>query len=178
MNILSIVLSVMAAIIVFVLVRAATISATYSINRETKVNRPSVEVFSYIKIIRNQEHFSKWAMQDPNQHITTSGIDGNVGFVYKWESDNKKVGQGEQTITAVTENAITSSVKFIKPFEGQIDGVMSAKPAGDGATQVIWVISGERNFTMRIFHVLFNIKSALGKDMEESLGNLKRVLEQ
>ncbi len=42
-------------------------------------------------------------MTDPAMKKEFRGIDGNVGFVYGWDSENKRAGNGEQEITNITE---------------------------------------------------------------------------
>ena len=178
MTIIYIILIIIAAIVIIVLVSAALSPGGYSIERTVDISRPQAEVFDYIKLTRNQENYSKWVMLDPNSRKTFTGTDGTVGFVYTWDSDNKQVGQGSQTITAITEGSeVKSTVKFIKPFEGSLDATMSALPAGR-QTRVTWRIAGDRTFMLKVMHIVLNLQKTLGNDMAESLGNLKAVLEK
>jgi hypothetical protein len=102
-----------------------------------------------------------------------------VGFIYKWNSDMKSVGQGEQEMIGITEGQrIDYEIRFIKPFEGVSGASLTTVAAGDNATDVTWAFNGKRTFGMKIFHLLFNLKKVLAKDLQTSLQNLKNVLEK
>lgn len=179
MSILTIVLVIIGAILTIILLLAATSSNEYSVQQEVIISKPKDVVFEYIKYTQNQNYYNKWWMMDPNARKEYSGTDGEPGFIMKWDSDNKQAGKGEQETTAVKEGErIDYEIRFIKPFEGTSPSYMLTKAISPAQTRVVWFFSGERNFGMRIFHVLFNIKKMLGKDMATSLNNLKNILEK
>ena len=70
------------------------------IEKSVEIRKPSSEVFNYLKYTRNQDNFSVWNMADPDMKKEQSGTDGEVGFLYRWDSQNKNVGAGEQEITS------------------------------------------------------------------------------
>lgn len=179
MSVLSIILIVIAAVIVFILLIAAVSSPEYVIQQEITINKPKQTVFDYIKYAKNQNNYNKWWMMDPNARKEYTGVDGTPGFTMKWESDNKQAGKGEQETTGITEGErVNYEIRFIKPFEGTSPSHMQTVTVAPGQTKVIWAFSGKRNFGMRIFHLLFNIKKMLGKDIMTSLNNLKTILEK
>jgi len=99
--------------------------------------------------------------------------------VTTWDSENKNVGKGEQEIKKISEGErIDLEIRFEKPFKGTSFAYMTTQPVGQDQARLTWVFMGMRNFPMRIFHILFNLKKMLGKDMETSLSNLKNVLEK
>jgi hypothetical protein len=59
-------------------------------SREIIINKPINILFNYLKFIKNQDNFSKWNTIDKDMVKKFTGIDGIVGFIYKWESNNKK----------------------------------------------------------------------------------------
>ena len=179
MSIFVIILLIIAAVVVFILIAAALSSAEYVVEQEIVINQPKQTVFDYIRITKNQNHYNKWWMMDPNARKEYTGIDGQPGFVMKWESDNKQAGKGEQETTRVTEGQrIDYEIRFIKPFEGISPSHIETAAITPNQTKVTWVFAGSRNFGMRIFHLLFNIKKMLGKDILTSLNNLKNILEK
>ena len=103
-------------IIVFVLaVLLIPTSSTVSVS--TIINKPSSQVFDYIKLIKNQEYYSVWVMQDPNLKLTYTGTDGTVGFRAEWDSKIACVGSGSQTITAVTDSRYDVDLHFDRPMK-------------------------------------------------------------
>jgi uncharacterized protein YndB with AHSA1/START domain len=178
MHILLIILGIIAGIILLLLIIAAFLRKEYTVERVATINRPVTEVFDYIKYIRNQDNYSKWVMADPAMKKEFRGTDGTRGFVYAWDSTNKQVGKGEQEITAVVEgNELASEVRFIKPFEGKAVSSMRTSTAG-GGTETRWKLTGIMKYPMNIMLLFMNIEGMLGKDMEVSLSNLKKLLEK
>ena len=179
MSILTTILILLTAIIVIILIAAALLPDTYTIERETIINQPKQQVFNYIKILNNQQYFNKWVMADLQMRQTFTGTDGAVGFIYAWDSDNKQVGKGEQEIKAIADGEqVDSEVRFMKPFEGKLLASFITTATTPGQTRVRWIINGQRNFMMRVFHLLFNLRKTLGKDMLISMDNLKSLMER
>ena len=96
MNTLTIILLIIVVLIIVILIRASMLENEYTIEEEIVIDKPKQEVFDYIKFLKNHSNFNKWVMIDPNMKKEYKGTDGTVGFVYKWDSDNKQVGKGEQ----------------------------------------------------------------------------------
>lgn len=80
MTVLYIILGIIALLLLAGLVISKEISAT----KEIIINKPAGEVFNYIKYIKNQDNYSKWASLDPNMKSEQRGTDGTVGFVNHW----------------------------------------------------------------------------------------------
>jgi uncharacterized protein YndB with AHSA1/START domain len=174
-----IVLQIIALIIVIILIAAAMLSEDYTIEAGIVINKSKSDVYNYLKYLRNSEHYNKWVMTDPNLRKEYTGTDATVGFVYKWDSDMKEVGQGEQEIKGLTENErIDFEIRFFKPFKNVCGSSLVLKSVNDSQTNVFFSFFGKRNFPMRIFHLLFNLKKVLQKDLYASLVNLKNVLEK
>lgn len=98
MKILKIVLIVVLVIIAIPLITALFVPKDYEVGREIQIDKPKAEVFDYIKYLKNQDNYSKWASMDPDMKKTYTGTDGEVGFVSAWDSDNPDVGKGKQEI--------------------------------------------------------------------------------
>jgi len=179
MSIVIIILIVIAAIIIIILVAAASSSKEYVIERNTIINKPKQDVFNYAKYLKNADQYNKWVMIDPNLRKDYEGTDGTVGSIYYWNSDNKQVGKGEQEIIKITEGErIDYEIRFIKPFVGTSFAYITTESVSSNQTKVTWVFKGVRNYTMKIVHMVFNLKKVLGNDLQTSLSNLKNVLEK
>jgi uncharacterized protein YndB with AHSA1/START domain len=179
MGIVIYILAGIIGLIVLVLIVALFVPKSYVIERRIAINKPRQEVFDYIKYIKNSEYYSKWVMLDPNSRRERRGTDGTVGFVYAWDSDMKNVGKGEQEIVGIVEGErIDHEIRFIKPFEGKADATMSVKDDGGGTTVVVWTFSSGMKYPMNIMLLFMNFEKMLGAEMQESLDNLKAVLEK
>ena len=107
------------------------------IEKSVEIRKPSSEVFNYLKYTRNQDNFSVWNMADPNMKKEQSGTDGEVGFLYRWNSQNKNVGAGEQEITSIIHGKrIDSALRFFRPMKNTGKTSFLIDDAGNGLTRV------------------------------------------
>ena len=165
-------------LIVIVLIIGLFTRKNYTVKREITVNQPSQKVFNYIKFLKNQKFYSKWVMADPNVKSEYRGNDGYPGFVHAWEG-NKKAGKGEQEIKDIKEgDRIETELRFIKPFEGLAFSYISVQKLSENQSKVQWGFDSKMNYPMNIMLLFVNMDNMLGKDLEESLVNLKTILEK
>lgn len=176
MNVLLTILMIVAALVVLFLITAALVKKDYTVQQQVIINRNSREVFDYIKLLKNQRNFNKWAMMDPDAKMDYIGTDGTVGFIYTWDSENKNVGKGEQEIKSISDNTrIDSEVRFEKPFKNVADVFMEARAVSENQTSVQWAMNGKNPYPMNIMNLF--IPGMLSKDMGTSLSTLKSILE-
>jgi len=179
MDILIIVLEVIGGLLLVLFIAAAFTSDDYQVESDIAINRTVPEVFDYIRLLKNQIHYNKWVMADPNVRREFKGTDGTVGFFYAWDSDVKNVGKGEQTIKAIIENKIIDyDLRFIKPFEGKAGSYIETEAMPGGHTKVTWVFKGKRTYMMKVMHIALQLPKMLTKDLATSLAHLKNVLEK
>ena len=146
------------------------------IEKSVEIRKPSSEVFNYLKYTRNQDNFSVWNMADPGMKKEQSGSDGEVGFIYRWDSQNKNVGAGEQEITAIIPGKrIDNAIRFFRPMKNTGKTSFIISDSGTGITRVEWIFDSPSKFPMILFAPIF--KKMLGKDLEKGLANLKTILE-
>ena len=150
----------------------------FDVSRSITIDKPISEVFNYLKYVKNQDHWSPWKKKDPKMKQEFYGVDGEVGFVAKWEG-NKDVGSGEQEIVGVVENDILETkLRFFKPWKSQSDAYLKVETLGINKTKVVWGFSGESKPPSNVFFMFFNMDKAVGKDFEEGLSSLKIILEK
>jgi len=169
---------ILAGLLVLILLLAALAPKNYHVTRSVTINRPLGEVFSYVKMVKNQDYWSPWKKRDPNMKQEFLGQDGTIGFVSKWESDHKQVGSGEQEIISIIENErMEAQLRFLKPFKSVSTGFFETRDAGNNSTEVVWGFYGDNKFPVSIMMLFMNIDKAVGKDFEEGLADLKQTLE-
>ncbi|POY37206.1 polyketide cyclase [Solitalea longa] len=175
MKIIGILILIVVSVVILLLITALFVKNDYKVEREIVINKPQQQVFDYIKLLKNQDHYNKWVMMDPNLQKDFKGTDGTVGFVYSWNG-NKQAGQGEQQIKHISQDQIDIQLRFIKPFEGIANTSINAKPISLQQTRVKWEMSGRNPFPMNLMNLIMN--KTLGESLDESLGNLKAILEK
>src|SRR5205085_8033347 len=118
-------------------------------------------------------------MMDPAMKKEFIGVDGNPGFVSSWESNNKKVGKGEQEIKSIQEGQrIDLALHFIKPFEGRANAFMETTALSTNQTKVRWVLNSSMKYPMNFMLLLMNMDKMIGNDLATGLTNLKTLLEK
>ena len=171
------IIEIVLIIVAIPLVVAFFVKKTYSVEREIMIARPQHVVFNYLKYLKNQDKFSKWATMDPNMKKEYSGTDGTIGFVSAWESQNKNVGKGEQEIKKINEGKrIDFELRFIKPFSGEAKAYMTTDQMSRNETIVNWGFDSKMNYPMNLM-LLFNMEKKIGNDLSTGLINLKNQLE-
>lgn len=178
MKILKGVLFAILAFIVLALLTAAFLKKEYAVEEEITINKSKTEVFEYVKYLKNQDEFSKWASMDPDMKKTYRGTDGTVGFVSAWESENDEVGVGEQEIVAISEGErIDYELRFISPFEGISPCYMITETVDENTTKVKWGFKGSMPYPMNILIYTMNFEELIAADFQKGLDNLKSILE-
>ncbi|MCX6230328.1 MAG: SRPBCC family protein [Bacteroidetes bacterium] len=179
MNILIIILSILFGLILLLLIIAAFTKKDFNCEKEIQINQPKQKVFDYIRLLKNQDNFSKWASMDPNMKKTYSGEDGTIGFISAWESNNKNVGQGEQEIINIIEGLrIDFKIRFIKPFKSFADSYMITEELDSNQCRVKWGFESRFNYPMNLMLLFSDMDKMIGKDFLTGLTNLKNILEK
>jgi hypothetical protein len=178
MKIVKKILIALAIIIAIPLVIAIFTKKDYAVEREITINTPKPEVFEYIKYLKNQDNYSKWALMDPAMKKEYKGTDGTVGFVSAWDSDNKDVGKGEQEIKNIKEGEkIDFELRFLKPMEDNANAAMETEAVTETQTKVKWGFNGKMPYPFNFMLLVMDMDEMLGKDLETGLQNLKVILE-
>lgn len=163
-------------LVAIALLAAALLPKDMTVERSVLINQPADSVFGYVKYLRNQNDFSKWAGMDPAMHKEFHGTDAQPGFVSRWESNQRDVGSGEQSIRAIdpASRRIDFAIHFFKPMDGTADAWMQANDKG-GSSDVHWSITMHMKWPFNLMGVFF--KGSVGNDLQTGLDNLKTRLE-
>lgn len=177
MSIFITIVLVLLSVIALLLIAGLFIQKEYNIERSVVIPQSKEKVFAYVKLLKNQDHYNKWWMEDPQAKKTFTGIDGTVGFIAAWDSQSKQSGKGEQEIKKIAEGQrIDYEVRFEKPFEGTAAIFIETAAVAEG-TKVNWGFSGKNKYPMNLIYKVFNLEKKLGDDMLEGLHRLKKILE-
>jgi len=180
MKIIITVLVVIVIIVAITLIIALFVKKEYAVEREITINKSKQIVFDYLKYLKNQNNFSKWAKMDPKMKQEFKGTDGQVGFVSAWDSNEKNVGKGEQEIKKISEGErIDYEIRFIKPFAGIADAFITTDSvSGKEQTKIKWGFKSKMKYPMNIMLLCMDMNKMVGNDLETGLSNLKGILEK
>lgn len=170
------ILLVLAAIIAVVLIAALFMKKDHYVRREILINAPRQKVFDFLRLLRNQEKFNKWAMADPDRDREFKGTDGTVGFIIAWNGD-KSVGEGQKEIMAIIEGKrIETQVRFVRPMATTANVNFETEAPANQQTKVYMTNAGSLKYPLNVMIPI--AEKNFAKDMDISLTNLKAILEQ
>ena len=179
MKILKKILIGLVALIAIILIAAIFIKKEFGTTRSVVVNKPLKEVFEYLKLLKNQNEYSKWASMDPNMKKIYTGTDGTVGFISAWKSQQKEVGSGEQEITAILEGKrIDYDLRFKEPFESNAKTYFTTEALNENQTKVTWGFSGAMSYPFNFLLIFMNMEEMIGADFQTGLNNMKGIIEK
>ena len=173
------ILIALAILMAIPLIVALFVEKDYAVEREITINKPKQEVFDYIKLLKNQDNYSKWATMDPQMKKSYHGTDGTVGYVSAWESKIDSVGVGEQEIKKIVEGErVDFELRFIEPFEATEPAFMTTEAVSENQTKVRWGFNGHMNYPTNLMMLFIDFEKMIGDDLQTGLNNLKNVLEK
>ena len=176
MNTIVTILLVVAGIIALLLIIALFMKKEHYVNREIIINAPRQKAFDFLKLLKNQDKFNKWATTDKNRKEEFKGTDGTVGFIYAWSGD-KSAGQGEKEIKNIIEGKrIETEIRFVKPMRISAYVIMETEPLSDDQTKVNLINGGTLKYPLNIMIPI--AEKNFAKDMDISLSTLKNILEK
>jgi uncharacterized protein YndB with AHSA1/START domain len=178
MKVVKIALVIVLILISIPLMVGIFVDQDYSVVREVTIDRPKDEVYEYVRLLKNQENFSSWASKDPTMKKSFIGVDGEVGFVSAWDSNDPNVGVGEQEITSIKKGErIDYALRFKEPFEAEDKAYMAFEEIDDNHTKVIWGFEGRMDYPMNTMLLMMDMEEMVGKDFSDGLHKLKSILE-
>jgi uncharacterized protein YndB with AHSA1/START domain len=176
MNIIITILLVLACIIALLLIMALFMKREHYVKREIIINAPLQKVFDFLKLLKNQDQFNKWAKADPGRNWEYKETDGTVGFTISWNG-NKKAGEGEKEIMNIIEGKrIETQIRFVRPMATTANVIMETESLPGNQTKVNLINAGTLKYPMNIFIPIAEKK--FPKDMDTSLSTLKSILEK
>jgi hypothetical protein len=176
MNILITILLIVAGIIALLLIIALFMKKEYYVRRGIIINAPSQKVFDFLKLLKNQDKFNKWATAGSDRKREYKGTDGTVGFIYAWKGD-KDAGEGEKEIKSIIEGKkIETEIRFVKPMKITAYANMEIEPLSDNQTKVYLSNGGTLKYPLNIMIPM--AEKNFPKDMDISLSTLKNILEE
>ncbi|AEA44573.1 SRPBCC family protein [Fluviicola taffensis] len=178
MMIVWIILGAIGGLIALVFIIAAFSKKDFAVERTITVNKPLPETYDFLTSLQKQDLWSKWTQLDPDMKKTYIGTDKTVGFISKWESQHKKVGEGEQEIKKLIPNQrIENEIRFLKPMQSSANVYFTVNAVNESQTKVAWGFNSKTPFPFNVFMLLVNMENLVGKDFEEGLGNMKKNIE-
>jgi hypothetical protein len=175
MSTTALVLWALLALVLLVLITAATRPDSFRIERSTRIRASGVQVLAVLQDFHRWAEWSPWEQLDPSMQRSFSGPASGKGAVYDWTGTGK-AGTGRMEIREVEANRLLIQLDFFKPFKANNMAEFTWTTDGD-TTQLNWAMFGPSPFISKLMGLVFNMDKLVGKDFEKGLANLRSVLE-
>jgi len=170
------ILIILAVLIGLFLIVAAFQPSDFRITRSTQIAAPASVVFAQANDLRLYQVWNPWGKHDLAAKYTFEGPSTGPGASMTWVG-NSKVGEGRMTIVESRPNDVVKTrLDFLKPFASVCQADFSFKEEG-GKTQVIWSMSGPKNFMSKAMGLVMNMDKMIGGEFEKGLASLKGISE-
>jgi len=157
------------------LIIAALMPKTYSIERSIIINRPTAYVMDRVSDLNYYSQWNPWQQADKTAKHTITGMPGTPGHKYAWEG--KKVGVGSLTFQNKDHKHIHFELEFLKPWKSKAKDNWLFEPWADGnQTKVTWQNSGQLPWPIASLMGPVITKN-LHHQFEQGLNNLKKMCE-
>ncbi len=161
-------------IIALILIVAAFLPASYTVERSVEIAKPPEVVYPLVADYNNWLKWSPWPKMDPEAKQTVTGTPAAAGHSWSWEGE--KSGVGSMTLAQVEENrSVQSKLVFKKPMNSEADDYILLEPTPTG-TKVTWRNTGNLPYPVGRFFGL-GVEGMLGPQFEEGLAGVKSIAE-
>lgn len=151
----------------------------FRVSRTAIVDAPADVVYRQINDFHNWERWSPWARIDPAAKSEYGGSPLGAGATFAWSSANKSVGVGRMRIVESSQNErIRIKLEFDKPMKGANDVQFDLNPVDETRTEVVWSMSGRKEFMAKAIGLLMNMDRMVGGMFEQGLANLNEAVTQ
>ena len=163
----------LAALVAVVVGGAFVLPQKVHVERSIVIGASPDQVFAVINDLTRAKEWGAWYKRDPDMQLSVEGPPAGVGAKIKWTSVSQ--GSGSQEIVA-SEPFTTVKTKLDFGDKGKADAAFELAPA-EGGTKVTWTMDTDvgMNPIGRYMGLMFD--SWVGKDYEEGLANLKKLVE-
>lgn len=178
MVILFIVLGSIAGLVLLIVIFGFLSPRHVKIERSIEIRTSPEKAYEQMIDAKNFVYnWSPWTDMDPSAEQKFTGPERNIGSIYTWKGDKKKVGSGSMEIISFESNKnVVSRLKF----DGRGEAIVAnhIEDLGNGIIRVIWDFKTDNKYNPigRIFGRLMD--KFLGPDYEKGLKKLKAYLEK
>ena len=156
---------------------AASQPDNFTVSRTLNINAAPEKIFPFLNDFKMWGRWSPYEKMDPAMQRIIAGASSGVGATYAW-AGNGKVGAGDMLITTSTPSTLVAlDLNMQKPLRASNKVTFNLVPKGAG-TDITWAMQGKSPFIAKLMGVVMNMDRMVGKQFEEGLANLKRVVEK
>ncbi|MEZ4739750.1 MAG: SRPBCC family protein [Flavobacteriales bacterium] len=173
---LTYILLAIAALVVLVVILAATKPNTARYERSIVIASSPDRILPHIADFHKWIPWSPWEKLDPTMSREYSGAASGRGAKYSWTGTGK-AGEGSMEVLEATDRGVHIDLQFVRPFKNTCETWFKFEPEG-GGTRVVWTMTGPNLFIGKVMGLFINMDKMIGKDFENGLAELKATVEK
>jgi hypothetical protein len=164
----------LAALIVILLIVAATRPADFRVERSATLSASPAALFEHVNNHRKFTVWNPFMKLDPNVKNTYSGPESGVGAVCSWDG-NSDIGAGSCTIIeSKPTELVRCRMDWKRPMEATSTVDFTFEAQGD-KTVVTWAMYGKNNFICKVVSLFMDMDKMCGPQFEKGLASLGEV---
>jgi len=140
---------------------------TKDIRRSRFISATPEQIWPYVTNWEKINMWSPWVRMDTSLTLEYSGNQGAIGSKYSWNS--KKMGSGEQTITALTPYSSMEGDLVIKMMGESTSKTAIMLQDTAGGTKVTWAMNGKNTFFEKIMSTMMSMEKMIGNEYDKGL---------
>lgn len=148
--------------------------SVYKVERTKTISASPAIVYSQISNLKSWNSWTAWARMDSAMTTTYEGVDGELGSLMRWESE--EMGAGNVEITELVPNEKVGYKLTFVDWGSVSTGVFTISDSS-GSSYVSWSNEGDIPFIMRTMCLFMGgMDAMMGPDFEKGLNNLAEVI--
>ena len=158
------------------LIYVSTRPGYFNYERSGLLKATPAKIYPYISQLSLGGAWSPYEKRDPGMKKTFKGEDGKIGSLMIFDA-KPGVGTGQIEILNLNPNeSVEMKLIMTKPIKANHIIKYKLTPEGS-ATRFSWSMEGENGFMGKLMTTVINCEKMMGKDMNEGIENLKKVIE-
>ncbi len=149
------------------------------VEKSITINAPAAVIFEQLVKLENFNKWSVWNREDSSIQHTLTVTDGTVGATTSWKGHLEISGEGKMEITSIEKDKkVAHTINFIKPGKNKAESVLLLNETDRGITTVTWQFTMATPRPWNIFNLFYNMDKERGKDFDDGLTLLKKLIEK
>lgn len=147
---------------------------SYEIEKNIIINKSHSEIALFLIDFDKSKLWNPWLVLDDECTTESKNTPHQIGHQQHWKG--LIIGEGTQTITALSEKRIDVELQFIKPFKSISPTYYQLNPINQNSTELTWNMKGSLPLFLFFFKNFMTIM--LTRDFERGLDRLKELCEE
>ena len=166
------------AVIVTTAAMSFMLPTSQKIERSIVINTSAATIYNELIKLETFNKFSVWSQQDSSAVYTLNGTEGTVGASTSWKGSPEISGEGKIEIKALEPNRkVVHQLSFTQPQKGTAESVFLLNETNKATTTVTWTFNMATPRPWNIFNLFYSQDKEMGKDFEDGLTAMKKMIE-